>query len=192
MHWKLQKAIHGTPEASMLFQREVGDKVEQNKCQELKAACRCTTTRTWTLYVQDMGVAVEADDEELGAFGEIMATHAKSSLNREVEPGGAAEGTSLHRAVLWGEEGFGALQGPKLILKMAELCDVKEAKRAETPNSKRAAKGVRESEDPVPRQSSMVHRICGGIAQYLAGDRLEQSCSCKDPRAKRIQKQERL
>eukprot|EP00959_Pyramimonas_sp_CCMP1952_P068562 1431027-Pyramimonas_sp.AAC.1 len=81
-----------------------------------------------------------------------MANRCKVKPQTRVGPGGAAEGTFLNRTVLWGEEGFGVLPDPKLILKMVELYELKQAKTAETPSSKHAAKGVREAEDPVGRQ----------------------------------------
>eukprot|EP00959_Pyramimonas_sp_CCMP1952_P066263 1383524-Pyramimonas_sp.AAC.1 len=61
-----------------------------------------------------------------------MASRFKVKLQPLIGPGGAAEEMFLNRAVLWGEEGFGVLPDPKMILKVVELYDLKPAKPAET------------------------------------------------------------
>ncbi|CAK0815117.1 unnamed protein product [Prorocentrum cordatum] len=201
MLWKLQKAMYGTPEASMLFQGEVRDNFRQNGYEELKTVCCLYYHPGKDSLCAGHGddFVVEAYDEELDEFDKLMASRFKVKPQPRVGPGGAAEGTFLNRTVLWGEEGFGILPDPKLILKMVELYELKQAKPAETPSSKHTAKGVRDAEDPVGRQSSMLYRSCGCIAQYMAGDRWdiqeavrEQSCSYNDPRVKHGLKQKRL
>ncbi|CAK0809183.1 unnamed protein product, partial [Prorocentrum cordatum] len=129
MQWRLTMAMSGTPEASMLFQGEVRGNFNHHGYGELNTAC-CL------YYHPDMHslcaghgdvFAMEAYDEELGEFDELVASRFKVKPQPRVGPGGAVEGAFLNRALLWAEGGFGILPDPRRILNMVELHELKQA-----------------------------------------------------------------
>ncbi|CAK0804301.1 unnamed protein product, partial [Prorocentrum cordatum] len=132
MLWKLTKAMSGTPEASMLFQGEVRGNFKHHGCEELMTVCCLYYHPEKDSLCAGRGCdfVVEAYDEELDEFDELMASRFKVRPQPRVGPGGAVEGTFPNRTQLWAEEGSGIFADPKLSLKMVELHDLKQAKLA--------------------------------------------------------------
>eukprot|EP00959_Pyramimonas_sp_CCMP1952_P196737 4113926-Pyramimonas_sp.AAC.1 len=79
MLWKLTKAMYVTQEASMLFQGEVRGNFKHHGYEELTAVCclYCHPGKDALCVEQGDDFLVEASDEELDEFDELLASGLK-------------------------------------------------------------------------------------------------------------------